>query len=54
MFFIVLLFLMVFPVVRQPLQILAALVVMATGLPVYYFCVHREQKPAKLVSAIGQ
>ncbi|KAG0730512.1 Y+L amino acid transporter 2 [Chionoecetes opilio] len=46
-------FLCVMPVVKQPLEVVAALVILATGIPVYYFLVHREQKPQCLLNAMG-
>ncbi|KAG0721504.1 Y+L amino acid transporter 2 [Chionoecetes opilio] len=46
-------FLCVMPVVKQPLEVVAALVILATGIPVYYFFVYREQKPQCLLNAMG-
>ncbi|KAG0726371.1 Large neutral amino acids transporter small subunit 2 [Chionoecetes opilio] len=46
-------FLCAMPVVKQPLEVVAALVILATGIPVYYFLVYREQKPQCLLNAIA-
>ncbi|XP_050718094.1 uncharacterized protein LOC126999491 [Eriocheir sinensis] len=43
----------VFPVVQQPLQVLAALVILGTGIPVYYLLVKRQKKPECLATAMG-
>ncbi|XP_071524172.1 Y+L amino acid transporter 2-like isoform X1 [Panulirus ornatus] len=48
------LFLTVFPVIHRPVEMLAALVIFATGLPVYYFAIHRHDKSQSLVNAIDK
>ncbi|XP_069166801.1 large neutral amino acids transporter small subunit 1-like [Procambarus clarkii] len=47
-------FLTVFPVIRQPLEVVAALVVIGTGIPVYYLAIHRQDKPKKLLYAMDK
>ncbi|XP_069182692.1 Y+L amino acid transporter 2-like [Procambarus clarkii] len=47
-------FLTVFPVIRQPLEVVAALVVIGTGIPVYYLSIHRQDKPNKLLYAMDK
>nr|XP_045592765.1 Y+L amino acid transporter 2-like [Procambarus clarkii] len=47
-------FLTVFPVIRQPLEVVAALVVIVTGIPVYYFAIHRQDKPKKFLYAMDK
>lgn len=54
LYFIIGVFLMVFPVIRQPWQALAAFVVLATGLPVYYFILHRKERPKILKRIMGK
>ncbi|XP_069949305.1 Y+L amino acid transporter 2-like [Cherax quadricarinatus] len=53
-YFIISVFLTVFPVIRQPLEVLAALVAIGTGLPVYYLTIHRKEKPQKLRNAMDK
>nr|XP_053627422.1 large neutral amino acids transporter small subunit 2-like [Cherax quadricarinatus] len=53
-YFIISVFLTVFPVIRQPLEVLAALVAIGTGLPVYYLTIHRKEKPQKLRKAMDK
>ncbi|KAK4300722.1 hypothetical protein Pmani_027098 [Petrolisthes manimaculis] len=45
MYFIIGIFLTVFPAIRQPMEVVASLVVIATSLPVYYLAIHRKDKP---------
>ncbi|KAK3875263.1 hypothetical protein Pcinc_019862 [Petrolisthes cinctipes] len=45
LYFIVGVFLTIFPAIRQPIEVVASLVVIATGLPVYYFFIYRQDKP---------
>ncbi|KAK8392183.1 hypothetical protein O3P69_017645 [Scylla paramamosain] len=47
-------FLCVMPVIRNPLEVAAALAVIVTGLPVYYFFVRNEVKPQRLVTAMDK
>ncbi|XP_063849252.1 Y+L amino acid transporter 2-like [Scylla paramamosain] len=47
-------FLCVMPVIRNPLEVAAALAVIVTGLPVYYFLVRNEVKPQRLVTAMDK
>nr|XP_053638116.1 Y+L amino acid transporter 2-like [Cherax quadricarinatus] len=53
-YFIVSVFLTVLPVVSQPLEVMMAVVIIVTGLPVYYFTIHRQKKPQKLLQAMDK
>nr|XP_053644393.1 Y+L amino acid transporter 2-like isoform X1 [Cherax quadricarinatus] len=53
-YFMVSVFLTVLPVVRQPLEVLVAVIVIITGLPVYYFTIHRQKKPQKLLQVMDK
>ncbi|KAG7169553.1 Large neutral amino acids transporter small subunit 2-like [Homarus americanus] len=53
-FFFISLFLTVFPIIRQPLEVLVALVVFGTGIVVYYLAIYREKKPKRLMRTMDK
>ncbi|XP_069951305.1 Y+L amino acid transporter 2-like isoform X1 [Cherax quadricarinatus] len=53
-YFIVSVFLTVLPVIRQPLEVMMAVIIIITGLPVYYFTIHRHNKPHKLLHVMDK
>ncbi|XP_069953935.1 Y+L amino acid transporter 2-like [Cherax quadricarinatus] len=53
-YFIVCVFLVVFPLILQPLEMLVAVIVLGTALPVYYFTIHRQNKPQKLLQVMDK
>nr|XP_053644339.1 large neutral amino acids transporter small subunit 1-like [Cherax quadricarinatus] len=53
-YFIVSVFVTVLPVIRQPLEVMMAVIIIITGLPVYYFTIHRHNKPHKLLHVMDK
>ncbi|XP_071524171.1 Y+L amino acid transporter 2-like isoform X2 [Panulirus ornatus] len=54
LYFITSVFLTVFPVIDRPMEIVMALVIIASALPVYYLAIHRPNKPKTLVHAMDR
>ncbi|KAK7075051.1 Y+L amino acid transporter 2 [Halocaridina rubra] len=44
LFFVICLFLVVLPIIQRPIELGVAILVISVGVPVYYFCIHREKK----------
>lgn len=50
LFFVICLFLVVLPIIQRPIELGVAILIISIGVPVYYFCIHREKKPKGLMN----
>ncbi|KAG7168870.1 Y+L amino acid transporter 2-like 5 [Homarus americanus] len=53
LFFLVCVFLVVFPIIERPVELGVAIGVFLTGIPIYFLCVHQASKSEKLSAFMG-